>query len=60
MVTGTADVQLMANPFHNEPIFLNERPSNNFLEIKVLDFANAQYNLGVEYLMTISFEAIKK
>ena len=59
MVTGTTDVQLIANPLNNDPIVLNERPSNNLLEIKVLDFANAQYNSPLDYLMIISFQEMK-
>ena len=57
-VTSSTDVQLVANPKDNEPIFLLKRPVDNFLEIKILDNDGAQYNLGQDYIMIISFEEV--
>lgn len=55
-VSSDTDCQLTANPDDNEPVYLLDRPRDNFLEIRVLDTTASQYNLAVDYLMVISFE----
>jgi hypothetical protein len=57
-VSAATDMQYSSNPTENQPTFLFERPSNNFLEITVLDLANTQVNITVDYLMVLYFEEI--
>lgn len=56
--TTTTDVQLSATYLENPPIYLNSRPTNNLLEVKIVDFINGIYTLGVDYMMILSFEVV--
>lgn len=56
-VSSDTDCQLTSNPDDNEPVYLLDRPANNFLEITILDTSTAlQYNLAADYLMVLTFD----
>jgi hypothetical protein len=50
------DSQLSALPSDNEPILLLDRPQNNFVEIRILDNALAQFSLSVDYILILTFK----
>lgn len=58
--TATNDLCLTAFPDNNQPVFLNGRPNNNFLEIRIMSNLTTQYNLTVNYQMILSFEEVKE
>lgn len=54
--TANTDLQLYALPSDNPPVSMNDRPSNNYIEILLVGMDGiTQYNLTVDYLMIISF-----
>ena len=50
-----SDIWMSSNPDDNPPVSMNDRPSNNYIEILLLAMDGTQYNLTVDYLMIISF-----
>ena len=53
--TANTDLQLYSLPLDNPPVSMNDRPSNNYIEILLLSMDGTQYNLTVDYLMIVSF-----
>lgn len=53
---ATNDLSITNFPTNNEPVFLDNRPNNNFLEVKLQTTPSTQFNLAVDYLMILSFE----
>lgn len=56
--TATTDLQLSATYLENAPIYLNARPSSNLLTVQIVDYINGIFNLGVEYMMILTFEEV--
>ena len=56
--TATTDLCLASFPDNNRPLFLNGRPNDNLLEIKIMSNPTTQYNLGVDYILILSFEEV--
>ena len=53
--TLNTDLQIYALPSDNPAVSMNDRPSNNYIEILLLAMDGTQYNLTVDYLMIVSF-----
>lgn len=59
LVTVSTDVMLQANSTDNAPIFINDRPNNNFFTITLRTFyetTSTKFNIGTDYIMVLSFE----
>lgn len=59
--TATTDLCLVSFPKENEPVFLYNRPTNNFLEIRLISVIPTVpptpfHNLATDYVMILSFE----
>ena len=53
--TANTDLQLYALPGDNAAVSMNDRPSNNYIEILLFGIDGNQCTLTVDYLMVISF-----
>jgi hypothetical protein len=52
--TNLNDTQLSALVSDNEPVII-PRPTNPFIEIKIMDITGAQLNLTTDYILILSF-----
>lgn len=59
MVSTTAgDLQLISLPNENAPILILGRPTNNFVEVKIMSSPSSQYNLGSDYILILTFKEV--
>lgn len=57
---ASTEMQLIALPDDNPPIYLQYRPNNNLLEIIIRTIQGNQYGLNAEYFLILSFEEVDK
>lgn len=59
-LVGAANGQLKASVYNDNPSFtVHGRPSNNVVNVRVLGLDGVVDNIGVHYVLTLSFEEVR-